>query len=92
MIFVPILAPMALAAGIDPLHFAIVAIVNLTIGMISPPVGAVLFVVSIVSGVSMGKMSRDLMPMLGAQVAVLLLLTLFPWFITWLPHSFGYMR
>jgi tripartite ATP-independent transporter DctM subunit len=92
MIFVPILAPMALAAGIDPLHFAVIAIVNLTIGMITPPVGAVLFVVSIVSGVSMGKMSRDLMPMLGAQVAVLLLLTFFPQVITWLPHSFGYMR
>jgi tripartite ATP-independent transporter DctM subunit len=92
MIFVPILAPMALAAGIDPLHFAVIAIVNLTIGMITPPVGAVLFVVSIVSGVSMGKMSRDLMPMLAAQVAVLALLTFFPQFITWLPHSFGYMR
>ena len=92
MIFVPILAPMAIAAGIDPLHFAIVVIVNLTLGMITPPVGAVLFVVSIVSGVSMGKMSRDLAPLLAAQIGVLLLLTFVPQLVTWLPRSFGYVR
>ena len=92
MIFVPILAPLALAAGIHPLHFAIVVIVNLTLGMITPPVGALLFVTSIVSGVSMEKMTRDLMPMLGAQIGVLLLLTLVPQFSTWLPGAFGYAR
>ena len=53
VILLPILAPLALAAGIDPLHFAIVVIVNLTLGMVTPPVGALLFVTSIVSGVSM---------------------------------------
>ena len=90
MIFVPILAPMALAAGIDPLQFAIVVIVNLTLGMITPPVGALLFITSIVSGVSMGKMSRELVPMLGAELVVLLLLTLIPTFSTWLPGMFGY--
>ncbi|HVE50139.1 MAG TPA: TRAP transporter large permease [Casimicrobiaceae bacterium] len=92
MIFVPILAPLALAAGIDPLQFAIVVIVNLTIGMITPPVGALLFVTSIVSGVSMNRMTRDLMPMLITQIGVLLLLTLVPQFSTWLPRMFGYMR
>jgi tripartite ATP-independent transporter DctM subunit len=90
MIFVPILAPMALAAGIDPLQFAIVVIVNLTLGMITPPVGALLFITSVVSGVSMGKMSRELVPMLGAELVVLLLLTLVPAFSTWLPGVFGY--
>jgi tripartite ATP-independent transporter DctM subunit len=92
MIFVPILAPIALAAGIDPLQFGIVTIINLTIGMITPPVGALLFVTSVVTGVPMDKMNRDLMPMLGVQVAVLLLLVLFPPFVTWLPAQFGYMR
>ena len=62
MILVPILAPLALAAGIDPLHFAIVVIVNLTLGMITPPVGGLLFVTSIVSGVPMGRMARELRP------------------------------
>lgn len=92
MILVPVLAPLALAAGIDPLQFAIVVIVNLTLGMITPPVGALLFVTSIVSGVSMGRMTRELVPMLGAQLIVLLLLTLIPGFSTWLPSLFGYTR
>ena len=92
MIFVPILAPLALAAGIHPLHFAMVVIVNLTLGMITPPVGALLFVTSIVSGVSVGKMTRELLPMFAAQLGVLLLLTLVPGFSTWLPGAFGYSR
>jgi tripartite ATP-independent transporter DctM subunit len=92
MILVPILAPLALAAGIDPLQFAIVVIVNLTLGMITPPVGALLFITSIVSGVPMGKMTRELVPMLGAELVVLFLLTLVPGFSTWLPAVFGYTR
>jgi len=92
MIFVPILAPLALAAGIHPLHFAMVVILNLTLGMITPPVGALLFVTSIVSGVSVGKMTRELVPMFGAQLCVLLMLTLFPGISTWLPGLFGYSK
>jgi tripartite ATP-independent transporter DctM subunit len=92
MIFAPILAPIALAAGINPLQFGIVTIINLTIGMITPPVGALLFVTSVVTGVPMDKMNRDLLPMLGVLVAVLLLLVLFPSLITWLPGAFGYTR
>lgn len=92
MIFVPILAPMALAAGIDPLQFAIVVIINLTLGMITPPVGALLFITTVVSGVPMGKLVREMIPMFGAQLAVLLLLTLFPVLVTWLPDLFGYTR
>jgi tripartite ATP-independent transporter DctM subunit len=92
MIFVPILAPLALAAGIHPLHFAMVVIVNLTLGMITPPVGALLFVTSIVSGVPVGKMTRELVPMFGALLGVLLLLTFVPQFSTWLPGLFGYSK
>lgn len=92
MIFVPILAPMALAAGIDPLQFAIVVIINLTLGMITPPVGALLFITTVVSGVTMGKLVREMIPMFAAQLGVLLLLTLFPPFVTWLPGLFGYTR
>ena len=90
MIFVPVLAPLALAAGIDPLQFAIVVLGNLTLGMITPPVGALLFVTTIVSGVPMGRMVREMVPMFGAQLLVLLLLTLVPSFSTWLPRAFGY--
>ncbi len=92
MILVPVLAPIALGAGIEPLQFAVVVLLNLTLGMITPPVGALLFVTTIVSGVSMRKMTRELLPMLGAQLFVLLLLSLVPGFSTWLPHAFGYTK
>ncbi|RYF15492.1 MAG: TRAP transporter large permease [Comamonadaceae bacterium] len=90
MIMVPILAPLADAAGLNPLHFAIVVIVNLTLGMITPPVGGLLFVTSIVSGVPMGRMVREARPMLVALLAVLLLLTFIPALSTWLPGLMGY--
>ncbi len=90
MIMVPILAPLADAAGLDPLHFAIVVCVNLTLGMVTPPVGGVLFVTSIVSGVKMGAMCREAIPFLITCVIVLLLLTFVPQLSTWLPNLMGY--
>jgi tripartite ATP-independent transporter DctM subunit len=92
MILVPILAPLATAMGIDPLHFAVVVIVNLTLGMITPPVGGLLFVTQVVSGETMGRIVRELWPFLAAQLGVLLLLTLVPGFSTWLPNAMGYQR
>jgi C4-dicarboxylate transporter, DctM subunit len=85
MVLVPILAPMAAALGIDPLHFAIVVIVNLTIGMITPPVGGLLFVTAMVAKISLGELNKELWAMLGLQILVLLLLTLVPAFSLWLP-------
>jgi TRAP-type C4-dicarboxylate transport system permease large subunit len=90
MIMVPILAPLADAAGIAPLQFAIVVIVNLTLGMITPPVGSLLFVTSAVSGVKMGPMVREAYPMFAALLLVLALLTYVPGFSTWLPELLGY--
>jgi TRAP-type C4-dicarboxylate transport system, large permease component len=72
------------------LHFAIVVIVNLTMGMITPPVGGVLFVTTIVSGVKMGAMVREGRPMLIAMLIVLVLLTFVPALSTWLPGLLGY--
>jgi tripartite ATP-independent transporter DctM subunit len=90
MILVPILAPLATLMGVDPLHFAIVVIVNLTLGMITPPVGGLLFVTQIVSRVPMGQIVRELWPFLGVQVLVLALLTFVPALSTWLPNALGY--
>ncbi len=92
MILVPILAPLATLMGVDPLHFAIVVIVNLTLGMITPPVGGLLFVTQIVSRVPMGQIVRELWPFLAAQLLVLLLLTLVPGLSTWLPNALGYTK
>ncbi|MGA0598661.1 TRAP transporter large permease [Enterovirga sp. CN4-39] len=89
LVLVPILAPMAAALGIDPLHFAIVVIVNLTLGMITPPVGTLLFVTGMVAKVSMSELNRELWPMLGMQIVVLLLITLFPILSVGLPRVIG---
>jgi len=90
MIMVPILTPLADAAGINPLHFAIVVIFNLTLGMITPPVGGLLFVTSVVSGVQMGPMVREMKPMLISLLIVLGLVTYVPELSTWLPGVLGY--
>ena len=86
LVLVPILAPMAAALGIDPIHFAIVVIVNLTLGMVSPPVGGLLFVTAMVAKVSQSALNREIYPMLALQIVVLLLLTFVPQFSTWLPQ------
>ncbi|WP_374301247.1 TRAP transporter large permease [Ferrovibrio sp.] len=85
MVLVPILAPMAYALGIDPTHFAIVVIVNLTLGMITPPVGGLLFVTAMVAKVSLSELNRELYPMLALQLGVLALISLVPAISTWLP-------
>lgn len=90
MILVPILAPIAATLGIDPLHFAIVVIVNLTLGMITPPVGGLLFVTSVTVKVRMTALVRELPPFLVAHLLVLALLTLFPALSVWLPTVLGF--
>jgi tripartite ATP-independent transporter DctM subunit len=92
MILVPILAPVADAVGVNSLQFAMIVILNLTLGMITPPVGGLLFVTSVVSKVPMNAMVRELWPLLAAEIVVLLLITLVPGFSTWLPNAFGYAR
>ena len=90
LILVPILSPIAQALGIDPIHFAIVVIVNLTMGLTTPPVGALLFVVSSVVKIRVSEIIREMPPFLFAYVAVLLLLTFVPAISTWLPRASGY--
>ena len=90
MILVPILAPIAFALGIDPIHFAIVVIVNLTIGLITPPVGSLLFVVSSVVKLKVTELTREMPPFFLAHIAVLLLLTFVPALSTWLPRASGF--
>lgn len=90
MILVPILAPIAFALGIDPVHFAIVVIVNLTIGLITPPVGSLLFVVSSVVKLKVSQLTREMPPFFIAHLVVLMLLTFVPTLSTWLPRASGF--
>jgi tripartite ATP-independent transporter DctM subunit len=90
MVLVPILAPVAAKLGVDPIHFAMVVIFNLTLGMITPPVGGLLFVTSNVSKVPLADLTRELTPFLWAHGVVLVLLTFVPALSNWLPHAMGF--
>lgn len=90
MVLAPILAPVAISLGVDPVHFAMIVIVNLTLGMITPPVGGLLFVTSNVAKVPMTQLVRELVPFLYAHGVVLMLLTFVPALSTWLPRAMGF--
>ncbi|HEX6978289.1 MAG TPA: TRAP transporter large permease [Alphaproteobacteria bacterium] len=92
IILVPVLVPIALQVGIDPLHFAMAIVLNLTIGMITPPVGAVLFVMSAVGRLRFEALSRAIVPFLCAELIVLVLVVYVPWVSLALPHLLGYTR
>lgn len=75
LLFAPIFLPLAVAAGIDPIHFGVVLVVNLMIGGLTPPVGVLAYVVSGVTGVPVGPLFRALLPYLGALLISLAVLT-----------------
>jgi tripartite ATP-independent transporter DctM subunit len=86
LIMTPILFPVVTALGMDPVHFGIIMILNLGIGLITPPVGTVLFVGCAIGKVSIEKGSKALLPFYAVMVAVLLLLTYVPGIVMWLPN------
>ncbi len=86
LILVPILVPVSIALGIDPVHFGIVFVLNLMIGTITPPVGVVIFITSKIAGISFEAMSRAIIPWLIPLVAVLAAITIWPPLTTWLPN------
>lgn len=84
-ILVPVLLPIAMKMDVDPVHFGVIMVLNLMIGLLTPPVGMVLFVLSRVSGVSFERCSAATMPFLVPLVFVLLLVTFVPQVSMWLP-------
>lgn len=90
IMLVPLFAPVASAFGIDPLLFGFLFVFNLVIGMMTPPVGVVLFVMSGITRVAMGDLIRNVWPYVAVQYAVLVLCLLFPGIVTWLPRLLGY--
>ena len=85
LITVPVLLPAAIEFGIDPLHFGIVMILNLVLGLLTPPVGLVLYVLSSVTGSSVQSVTRGTLPFLIPLLITLLLITFVPAFSLWLP-------
>ncbi|MGV2984882.1 TRAP transporter large permease [Microbacterium sp. AGC85] len=89
LVLVPILLPISATYGIDPVHLGVIMIINLMIGSLTPPVGAVLFVVGSVTRRPMGELFRGVLPFLIPLGTVLLLLTLFPAIVTIVPSLLG---
>ena len=87
-ILVPVLMPIALKVGIDPVHMGILLVLNLMLGLLTPPVGMVLFVLSEVSGVKFEQCVKATMPFLVPLIIVLLLITFVPDIALWLPSVF----
>ncbi|MGI9549957.1 MAG: TRAP transporter large permease, partial [Aurantibacter sp.] len=88
LILFPILLKVALAVEVDPIHFAVIAVLNLIIGLTTPPVGVCLFVASSIGKISIGAVSRAGFPFLLVSLLVLVLVTLFPSLSLWLPELF----
>jgi len=86
----PVLLPIIMKIGVDPVHFGVIIVLNLMIGLVTPPVGLCLYVVSSISRVSLTEISAEIWPYLLALVAVLLLITYVPELSLWLPHVLGY--
>lgn len=86
LIFVPVLLPISLDLGIDPIHFGVVVVLNLMIGLITPPVGALLYIVSRIGHVPFHRVSRSILPFVAALLVVLALVTFFPPLVTSIPN------
>jgi C4-dicarboxylate transporter, DctM subunit len=90
LVIIPVLMPTAKALGIDPVHFGVVCVVNIMIGLVTPPYGLLLFMMTKVAEVSLKDLVREVMPFLGVMIAALALLTYVPEIVLWLPRLLGY--
>ncbi|SDI68332.1 TRAP transporter large permease [Natribacillus halophilus] len=85
LIFVPILLPIAVEFGVDPVHFGIIMVVNLAMGLFTPPVGLNLFVASQISNVSIGRLTTAVIPFVAILLINVLIISFMPFLSTWLP-------
>lgn len=90
LVTVPVLLPIATDLGIDPIYFGVVMIINLMIGLLTPPVGSVLYITSSVTGRPVDLVFRGVAPFLVPLIAVLVVITAFPEISLWLPKVLGF--
>ena len=90
LVFVPMLLPAAKLLGVDLVHFGVLVVLNMMIGLIHPPFGMLLFVTKALTGIPIGEMVREGWLFLVMLLALLLCITLFPDMVLWLPHTMGY--
>jgi C4-dicarboxylate transporter DctM subunit len=90
MIVTPVLLPVMVELGVDPVHFGIVLVVSLGIGFSTPPLGENMFISSSIANVSIEKISVRALPLVGSMVVIALLLAFFPQLSLWLPNLLGF--
>jgi len=90
LVIVPVLLPTAHALGIDPVHFGVVAVVNIMIGLVTPPYGLLLFMMMKIAGVPLKDLVREVLPFLAVMIGALALVTLVPDLVLFLPRLMGY--
>jgi C4-dicarboxylate transporter, DctM subunit len=90
LVIVPVFVPTAQALGIDMVHFGVVVVVNVMLGLITPPYGLLLFIMTSISGSPLRHIVRDVLPFLFAMIVALALITFVPATVLWLPRLFGY--
>ncbi len=90
LIILPVLLPTAVALGIDPVHFGVMAVLNIMIGLVTPPYGLLLFMMMKIADVSLGELLREVFPFLLVMLGALALVTLWPDMVLWLPRLAGY--
>jgi C4-dicarboxylate transporter DctM subunit len=90
LVIVPVLIPTAQALGIDPVHFGVVVVVNIMLGLVTPPYGMLLFIMTRISGAPMKAIVGDVMPFLFGLLLALIVFTFVPETVLWLPRMFGY--
>lgn len=90
LVLIPILLPAAKLLGIDLVHLGVVLVVNMMIGLVTPPFGMLLFVINALAGVPLKGMIREAWLFIGVLIVALLIMTLFPQTVLWLPQTMGY--
>jgi len=90
LVILPVLLPTATALGIDPVHFGVVAVLNIMIGLVTPPYGLLLFMMTRIADVSLMELVREVMPFLVVMLGALVLFTLAPDLVLFLPRLAGY--
>ncbi|KIL37366.1 C4-dicarboxylate ABC transporter permease [Cohnella kolymensis] len=89
VILLPIFMPLVDKFGIDPVHFGIIVCINSTIGLLTPPVGAGLFIASSVGKVKLETLIKEIWPFVAVSIVVLMIITYWPQFVLWIPNMFG---
>ena len=90
LVILPVLLPTAVALGVDPVHFGVVAVLNIMIGLVTPPYGLLLFMMTKIADISLTELVREMVPFLAVMAGALALVTLWPDMVLFLPRLAGY--